>query len=98
MATPINPGNDRSTNFFSNSTAMRLSLVPGAAGLAKFTNKKLGTGAAAQYNSQVAVSQANGSGPVIAPINAPYSVTQFATGIRTLKMGVKKGIMRRMGK
>ena len=71
--------------FFSSSTRNRLSLVPGAANLAAFANRgNLGAGSAISYNSKVQGSQQNGSGPAIAPRTAPFSFTEFATGLRTL--------------
>lgn len=94
MATvPNKPaGNQMDSNFFANATANRVALVPGAAMLAGMGNASLGRGSARVYNSLVAASQQNGAGPAIAPIQAPFSVTQFGTGKRVLSLAIARKI------
>ena len=83
MAAGSPAGNQVSTNFFKNALANRTSLVPGAAHLVQFANKgQLGRGTPTMYASKVRASQQNGSGPAIAPVTAPFSFGQFATGVR----------------
>ena len=43
---------------------------------------QLGRGTSTMYASKVRASQQNGSGPAIAPVTAPFSFGQFATGVR----------------
>jgi hypothetical protein len=83
-------GNAPETNFFKNSIANRLALVPAAGVLASYANKRKGEGSAAQYNSLVKATQDNGAGPAIPPITAPFSFTQFATGKRILTSAIRK--------
>jgi hypothetical protein len=90
----ISSGNSTSSNFFVNSTKNRLAQIPGASALAAYGNKNLGQGSQAAYTSQVSVARANGAGPAIPPITAPFSFTQFATGKRILTQKIKK----RLGK
>ncbi len=83
-------GNQPTTNFFQNATANRLLMVPAAAALAGYANKPLGMGTASAYSSRVKSSLQNGAGPAIAPLTAPWSFTQFATGKRILTAAIKK--------
>jgi hypothetical protein len=83
-------GNQKSSNFFANANANRISLVPGAAQLTNFANKGLlGQGTATAYASRVRGSQQNGSGPAQAPTSAPFSFGQFATGLRMVATRVR---------
>jgi hypothetical protein len=87
----ITAGNQAAAGFFTQATANRVGLVPGAAALASFANKPNNQGAANAYNSRVRASQQNGAGPVIAPTKAPWSFTDFATGMRsTITTKMKK--------
>lgn len=91
MSVPLkNSGQKVAGGFFSDAIQNRIALVPGAASLVAFANKPLGTGAAREYNARVKSSQQNGAGPAIAPITAPWSFTQFATGKRTLVAAIQK--------
>jgi hypothetical protein len=86
MATQVAPkpaGNQPNTNFFKNALANRTALIPGAVQLVGFANKGLlGQGTGTAYASRVRGSQQNGSGPAVAPVSAPFSFGQFATGVR----------------
>ncbi len=89
-------GNQQSTNFFANATANRIALVPGAAQLTQFANKGLlGQGTAVNYAARVRGSQQNGSGPAQAPMTAPFSFGQFATGLRALAVKVRPNSSKR---
>lgn len=86
-----NAGNQVQTDFFKNATKNRLALVPGASYLTQFANQgQLGQGSATAYNSRLVGSQLNGSGPAMSPVTAPFSFTQFATGIRAIKLSPLK--------
>jgi hypothetical protein len=79
-------------NFFQSAQANRVGQIPGAYALLGYKNMgSQGQGASVAYQSRVAASQANGGGPAIAPIKAPFSFLQFATGTRSL-------ILKRIGK
>lgn len=93
MATTDGP--QPNVGFFSNAIKNRLALTPGAAHLLKFANKMEGQGGAVALNSRVLVSSQNGSGPAVAPVTAPWSFTEFATGQRSL---ILKGIAARRRK
>ncbi len=77
-------GKDTSKNFFAAAMANRLSMLPAGTALSSYSNGADGATSASAYNSNVLASQTNGSGPIIPPINAPYSFADFATGKKSL--------------
>ena len=93
MATTANT--TESTSFFANATANRVGQVPGALLLTRWANQPQGKGGAAAYNSRVLASQQNGAGPAVAPIRAPWSFQDFATGFRTT---ITRGMKKKLGK
>jgi hypothetical protein len=77
-------GNQSAYDFFASQMKNRLGLVPGAGNLTTYANGVDGVTAAAAYNSRVLNTQLNGAGPAMSPINAPWSFSDFITGMKSL--------------
>ena len=77
-------GVDNSKNFFASAMNNRLAMLPAAGSLAAYSNGTDGSTSAAAYNSTVLSAQLNGAGPIIPPIQAPFSFADFITGKKSL--------------